>query len=136
MLLAGGPRLFERLVHETAAGAALLVARAPSPAIIAHLAERDVVVKPGTRVGDCTSVEQSVPKRSPSQALFDAERRLWELEDEDHDDAQESSAPDDSDADSQQRPPDASRRAAGRLYPRGSPPPRAGRSPRRTSKRK
>ena len=135
MLLAGGPRLFERLVQETATGTALLVPRAPSPALVAHLVERHAVVAPGTKVGDCTSVEQSVPMRSPTQALYDAERRLWELEDDEHDDAQEAGASDDDAADAP-GPADASRRAVRRTYPRGSPPPRAGRSPRRTTRRK
>jgi hypothetical protein len=134
MLLTGGPRLFERLVQETAAGTALVVPRAPSPAVVAHLVERDAVISPGTQVGDCTEVEESMPKRSPTQALFDAERRLWELEDEDHDDALESSAFDDA-ADSAGRA-EAARRPVRRTYPRGSPPPRAGRAPRRTSRRK
>ena len=134
MLLAGGPRLFERLVEETAAGTAVLVPRAPSPALVAHLIERDTVVSPGTRVGDCTSVEESVPKRSPTQALFDAERKLWELEDDDHDEELESSAAED--AAEEPGPTDASCRPVRRTYPRGSPPPRAGRSPRRTTRRK
>ena len=135
MLLSGGPRLFERLVLETAAGTALVVPRAPSPAVIAHLIERDAVVGPGTQVGDCSEVEESVPKRSPTQALFDAERRLWELEDDDHDNALESSTPDDDTSDSPGQA-DAARRPVRRTYPRGSPPPRAGRSTRRSSRRK
>ena len=137
MLLAGGPRLFERLVQETAAGTAVLVPRAPSPAVIAHLIERDAVVGPGTSVGDCTEVEESAPKRSPTQALFDAERKLWEQEDDDDDDDElESSADADDAAANKPGPADASRRPRRRTYPRGSPPPRAGRSPRRTTRRK
>ena len=92
MLLAGGPRLFERLVQETASGAGVLVPRAPSPAMVAHLAERGSVAGPGTQVGDCSPSATGPPKRSPAQALLEAERRLWELEDEEHDDATESGA--------------------------------------------
>ena len=136
MLLAGGPRLFERLVQETTAGTALAVPRAPSPAMIAHLAERGTVTKPGTQVGDCTPSEEE-PKRSSAQALFDAERRLWELEDEEHDDALESGElSGEADDDSSPGTSNAPRRASRRQYPRGSPPPRAGRASRRAPRRK
>jgi hypothetical protein len=130
MLLAGGPRLFERLVHETASGAGVLVPRAPSPAMVAHLAERGTVAGPGTQVGDCTPSATGPPKRSPAQALLEAERRLWELEDEEHDDAAESGAAGDDD-DSPKPSSGVPRRPARRQQPRGSPPPRGGRPSRR-----
>jgi hypothetical protein len=137
MLLAGGPRLFERLVQATATGAAVLVSRAPSPAVVAYLAERGAVGGPGTQVGDCTPSAAPAPRRSPTQALFDAERKLWELEDEEHDDASQSAEADDDDADDSPPAPSAAPRGASRLkYPRGSPPPRAGRPTRRPSRRK
>ena len=129
MLLAGGPRLFERLVQEMAAGAATIAPRAPSPALVAHLAERNAVTSPGTQIGDCTVTEDAPSRSATQQTLFDAERRLWELEDEEHDETLASSAA--FSTDESRESSYAPRRPTRRTYPRGSPPPRTGRSSRR-----
>jgi hypothetical protein len=122
-LLHGGPRLMERLLEDTAAHGTPV--HAPSPAMLAHLAQQQQPVQLDAKVGDCTPSEPPPLPSQPSSRLLRAMARGgWT------DGAADESWPSDG-ADEQQEEEEAAKKATApqrrptlRTHPRGSPPPR------------
>jgi hypothetical protein len=123
MMLAGGPRLLERLLDERSAPG--VSPHAPPPALLAHLAQQHVPVLPGVQVGDCIPSEAPPLPSKPSSRLLRAAARGGWGDDLDDEEAQDEDEPGGRNAARTGAPP---QRARLRTHPRGSPPPREARN--------